>query len=318
MHLDRLTASATLLATLIAVTDVHGQWFLPGTELRRGAVNKEQVNARDKDGSTLLHAAAYWGARTNCQELLDMGTDPNVTNKEGWTPLHYAAIFNLCQMDDAIGDRTFQGQKVDTIRLLVARGADVNARDAEGNTPLHWGATSLTMWPGYSDTNRTALEICRILIGGNANVNATNHEGQTVLRRLFERQGGHDDVCSLLISSGADPNIADVDGETPLHLAARNGTTNDCRLLVARGADLHARDRNGRTPLHMAAECGQASVCSLLIAAGADINAKDDTGGTPLTWAVRLEKPDVAELLRKRQSGETVSTNQPSALPPRK
>lgn len=54
------------------------------------------------------------------------------------------------------------------------------------------------------------------------------------------------------------------------------------RSLIRAGADVNVKNNFGRTPLHAAAESGHLGCLRELIAAGADVNAKDDNDFTPL------------------------------------
>ena len=65
-------------------------------------------------------------------------------------------------------------------------------------------------------------------------------------------QSLNDPVARLLIAHGADPNIPDVDGYTPLHNASMRGLIEIVRLLIELGANLEVKDKQGRTPLGLA------------------------------------------------------------------
>ena len=80
------------------------------------------------------------------------------------------------------------------------------------------------------------------------------------------------------LDAGADVNARKERGDTPLHLAARQGTAEVVQLLIAAGADVNARDEYGYTPLHSAAYNGTAETIEALIAAGADTAAKTERG----------------------------------------
>ncbi len=58
-------------------------------------------------------------------------------------------------------------------------------------------------------------------------------------------------MIRLLLAKGADVNVKDNAGETPLHSAAMNGSVDVTTLLLANGADVNAKDNQGRTPLEM-------------------------------------------------------------------
>jgi ankyrin repeat protein len=93
------------------------------------------------------------------------------------------------------------------------------------------------------------------------------------------------------LDAGANPNvrvISDVDfpavnGDTPLHIAARNGHLDAVKMLIAHHADVNAANARGDTPLHMSVE--HPEIAKVLIAAGAKVNVADAIGRTPLHWA---------------------------------
>ena len=84
---------------------------------------------------------------------------------------------------------------------------------------------------------------------------------------------GNIEVVKQSITDGEDVNAKNVDGYTPLHVAAASGQKEIAELLIAIGADLNAKDNNGVFPLHLAATYGQTEIVELLIAKGTDVNA---------------------------------------------
>ena len=91
----------------------------------------------------------------------------------------------------------------------------------------------------------------------------------------------------LLLSKGADPNKAAIDEEdvanTPLYLAASDGSIELVKNLLASGADPNKGYYIGgfvRTPLYAAAEGGYTEVVKILLASGARQDL--DTGGGEL------------------------------------
>lgn len=79
-----------------------------------------------------------------------------------------------------------------------------------------------------------------------------------------------------LLDQGADTEVIDDNGLTPLQLAAYLGHRDIVTALVSAGADIHARDRFGRTPLMHAVFSGHTSIVVYLLLNGADPQAHSD------------------------------------------
>lgn len=94
-------------------------------------------------------------------------------------------------------------------------------------------------------------------------------------------------VRACLLQAGADIAARDLNGETPLHLAAGFRNAAAVAALLEAGADVHATTRRGDTPLHDAARNGSAEIVNALLEAGADVHATSRGGYTPLHAAAR-------------------------------
>ncbi|KAH8393698.1 hypothetical protein KR200_010000 [Drosophila serrata] len=88
-------------------------------------LDADTVNARDNDGYTPLHRAAYNNFVDMAKLLLQYRANPNARTELGWTPLHSACKWN----------------NADCAHLLLQFGADVNAESDGQQTPLHITAT---------------------------------------------------------------------------------------------------------------------------------------------------------------------------------
>lgn len=103
---------------------------------------------------------------------------------------------------------------------------------------------------------------------------------------------GHADVVALLIQRGANVNIADADGDTPVVMAVNFDKKNVVEVLVANGADVRRADKNGCTPLLSAAVQGDLEIVSMLVERGAEVNAVDCYKQTPLDRAANAPTAD--------------------------
>jgi cytohesin len=79
----------------------------------------------------------------------------------------------------------------------------------------------------------------------------------------------------MLVVKGANVNVRDNRGATPLHRAAGLGDKGKGELLISHGADVNATNSSGLTPLLLACERNNKEVVELLVDKGANIEARD-------------------------------------------
>ena len=133
------------------------------------------VNARQADGATALHWAAYHGDAALAGDLLEAGADPGVANRNGSTPLWLAA----------------KRGNAAVLAMLLAKGADANESLPLGRRPLMLAARS------------GSVEAVRVLLAAGAEPNAAETErGTTALMQAADQ--GHVAVMQVLIDHGAD------------------------------------------------------------------------------------------------------------------
>jgi len=90
------------------------------------------------------------------------------------------------------------------------------------------------------------------------------------------------------LQAGANPNVRDPKGRTPLHFMAGVGLAPAAALLIHYGAQVDARDVDGLTPLHMASGYANSQTLRVLVAAGADTNLTANAQGTPFEVVCKL------------------------------
>lgn len=109
---------------------------------------------------------------------------------------------------------------------------------------------------------------------------------------------GEDAAVRELIDDGADVQLTNVRGQTPLHLAALTDNVEVVRMLVSGGANVDgAEPAEQMRPLHNCAINGCLQVCECLLQHGADMNVANRQGDTPLHLAARHGRADIVRLL---------------------
>lgn len=119
--------------------------------------------------------------------------------------------------------------------------------------------------------NITAIDL---LILEGADPDSADDNGITALHLAVSE--GHYDAVEVLLKRGAKADKSTFTGWSPLFYAVNNGDIRIAALLLDHGAEIDAiTDRGGSTPLHLAAINGQAAMCRLLIKHGANVDLTD-------------------------------------------
>ena len=316
--------------------------------LARGA----NIKAKDDRGNTPLHEAAAKGHASVVRELLAHGADVWAKNDGDRTPL-----FVACE----------RAGNVEVVEMLIRAVGDLRENRDEGRSALwaasrrgHAGVVVLLLAKGAPIGERTGyysllfdaafeahLDVVRLLIAAGADVEARDEDGNTSLHYAV-RGGDHVEIVNLLLKrTRRTMGLKNVDGLTPLALAARYGRKKASDALVKAGNPIDDpvtalllcrdeevrsfcgsppfadwRDYEGMTLLHWAAKVGNSIAVGLLLHNGADVNARawdTFTAGhwrvnTPLDFALEEGHADVARLLLEK--GADVNPNGPYSRHP--
>ena len=283
----------------------------------RGACNREvlqviidhggDVNATNKNKETVLLKACRHRNIGAIKVLLNAGADPNIANDDGYTCLSYAVLYDCSKemfqaIIDHFGDLNATNKNNETallvafgngnkvaISVLLNAGADPNIANADGDTPLHYGVRRY----GRHISHCLSSDVLQAVIDHGGDVNATNKNNETALLKACEN--GNEGAISVLLNAGADPNIANDDGDTSLHYGVRIYgkpkwhclSSNVLQAIIDHGGDVNAINKNKETALLKACENENEGAISVLLNAGADPNIANTDGDTPLHCGVR-------------------------------
>jgi ankyrin repeat protein len=240
--------------TTALVTAIQGRDHATMTALLEAGADVRRAN---RYGADAMYVAATNGDADAVRALLAAGADPRAALPEGQTALMTAA-------------RT---GRAEVIAVLLEAGADGYEVDVDvhegflGQTALMWATAA-----GH-------VEAMRALIAAGANV-----DEHSWLIAAPEIAGDR--------SMGASWSQIPKGRLTALHFAAREGQLEAARTLVAAGADLNITDEYGSTPLILATVNGHLDVAGALLEAGADPKIADEWGRTAIFAATDLHTLD--------------------------
>lgn len=122
-------------------------------------------------------------------------------------------------------------------------------------------------------------------------------EGYKFLEAVKKREG--DEATEMLNKPGTQVvNTRDItSGDTGLHLVVQRRDVLWVRFLLQRGADPNIRNKKGVTPLQLATAMSFTDGVEALIKGGANVNVGDQTGESPLIAAVHQRNHELARLL---------------------
>lgn len=237
----------------------------------------KDINLKNKDGYTPLHLAAYFGQKRKAEVLIQAGANLNLQNKYGSTPLYCAAI---------------RGHK-EIVELLLAHGSDKEIRDNAGHSLIH----RLTY------DHKLSTEIFEVLLKSTKDVNIKNEEGSTPLLILMRKRADQWSSCKPVLFGWSEQKEKErkllkeqMYSDAPVFFKK-------LELLLKNGANKDVRDKEGQTPLELAFMANSPGSVKTILVAG----AKQEVQGIPvLLYAVENER---AEMVQAVIDSKKVSVN---------
>lgn len=252
---------------------------------------------------TFYEICAY-GTLEQVQAAVKSMPNINEPDKEGWTPLMYAALLNDSKVvtylidsgakinHEAYNGKTalylaVYGKMLENARVLLKRGANPNIADSESISPL------------VLAIENSAWDMAKLLVENGADVNSKKKLGWEVIIDVVTADKPSLELLELMLKKGANPDapINNSGGSLLLHAAGYN-KLEVAKLLLENGADVDGLMYI--TPLNVALRFGYSKMAKLLIENDAAVDTADDEGYTSLYYALEHNFYDCAkELLKK-------------------
>lgn len=278
-------------------------------------LNAAQVDLSDVQGISPLHAAVTGNCIDFSEELLQRGASPHCKDIRGETPLHYAARLGYKEIAELLLKKGARVNTQNTVghsplhlavlqeqaacaEVLIRFGADIFLQDTQQKNSLDYAtACQNQACLNVLDKHFTILELVnKALTLGAINkvneffsnfhdmVNAKDKKGLTPI--FYAASTNYEGLVKHLLAVGADPQVRDNQGKTPVHHAAQKGGFYALsELLAVENLSFDSKDNQDATPLMCAALNDQETTLDLLLKKGADPFCQGQDGGTALHLA---------------------------------
>ncbi|MFT5657891.1 MAG: ankyrin repeat protein [Gammaproteobacteria bacterium] len=182
------------------------------TVITQAIQGSSNIDLRDSYGRTALHVATYAGNQVAMKLLVKAGADPNALEHDRYDMVTIAAVAN----------------DLSTMQLAIKLG------NKPGNMTSPYDGTAL-----IAAAHLGHVEVVKTLIHSGAALDHINNlEWTALIESIVLGDGGarHTTVLKALVDAGANVNLADGRGDTPLTLARQRGYTNMVDILKKAGA----------------------------------------------------------------------------------
>ena len=255
------------------------------------------INALDQRDRTPLHYAAIQGQEDIARLLLEAGAKSDTLDEAGASAGHLAV----------------QSGDEKTVSVFIEKN-QCQQLDSQKRTPLMWAVALervaivkmlVRCDPDTRDKmGYSALHIAvsnnvpsciQPILGLGADINIRNDEGETPV--MLASMMGHEVILASLLKAGAAINLVDVGGGGCLHMASGSGHIPCIALLLKNGVEVDLSDNTGTTALMMASSGGHKAAVSMLLEAGASLDKQNGQGMCALYSAVHGGHLDLVRML---------------------
>lgn len=290
--------------------------ILDQTDKFEGAIKEKSLyKGKDVIGNKAIHYAAAFGRTEILKKLIAEGADINAESKNGMTPLLLAT---------ATGHRN-------VVNILLQNDVDIKCEDNDKRTALHYASycgheaivgellkyskavnkkDEFNQSPVHYAINEHNDSIVGLLANSKANIHSDKENLQMVLVSHVSEEEYN--IVSFLLDQNAKADV-EINGTTPLVVAAGNSSLEMVELLVDSGASVDKPNKNQMTPLLSACLSGRPEVVKYLLEKNAEVNIQSENGLSTIQAAVLRNDPEMIKLLasygvdidEKDKSGKT-------------
>jgi uncharacterized protein len=304
-----------------------------------------EVSKSTHDNRIYLHWASNKGNVEIVEYLIAKGSDINLEDSKGETPLTFAAVSG--QTNTALYDAFFKAgtdpkkKYKDGLNLLLMAipsdknlslstyfttiGMSLKDTDTDGNTAFNYAAKSgnitllkslLEKGVKYTDNalifaaqgtrrDATSLETYKYLIDDLKIKPTTTSKSGETVLHLLASKPNQTEIINYFLTKGVDANKADNEGNTPLMVAAAARETAALEQLVPIVKNINAQNIKAESALTMALKSGTPEAVTLLLSKGADVKLLDKEGNNLGFYLIQSYRPQMMGMGRPTEAANT-------------
>ncbi|KAK6958880.1 ankyrin repeat protein [Biomphalaria glabrata] len=252
------------------------------------------VEVKGREGTALDIAVKY--KKMECAKILleekvkrglEDACKAAIEYKEVCLMEHLHDKFTLDIKDAKLLEWTIESDSKDILTFLISKGADVNSKIVKQSYYSSSRQPSF-VYPLHLSVAKENLDLIKLLIESGADIDIVDSNGDTPLFYACSKKNV--EILKYLLTTGAEINTTNDFGKTPIFVTVELNQVLHFKMLLKWGADVSVCDKEGNSLICQAIKCRCADIVSLLLDLGVDTHDITKDGDSALTLLFKTLK----------------------------